>query len=137
MLQLTWRVHRLDQLIGLIPANRLIRDHLRDLSLRSRIGRYKVVFCLQGLVSAPGGLEPTGKIVHFSCERGPLETDRELLSRRHGAACSRAHSVSGASLRRRPGAARRGAVAARPASRFVPGTVSYTHLDVYKRQAQL
>jgi hypothetical protein len=47
MLQLTGRAHRLDQLIGLIPANRLIRDHLRDLSLRSRIGRYKVVFCPQ------------------------------------------------------------------------------------------
>src|ERR1039457_5900813 len=44
MPQLTGRVHRLDQLTGLIPANRLIRDHLRDLSLRSRIGRYKVVY---------------------------------------------------------------------------------------------
>src|SRR5260370_32259885 len=43
MLQLIGRAHRLDKLIGLIPANRLIRDHLRDLSLRSRIGRYKVV----------------------------------------------------------------------------------------------
>jgi hypothetical protein len=37
-------VHRLDRLSGFIPANRLIRDHLRDLSLRSRIGRYKVTF---------------------------------------------------------------------------------------------
>src|ERR1019366_1971048 len=44
MLPLTGRAHRLDQLTGLIPANRLIRDHLRDLSLRSRIGRYKVVY---------------------------------------------------------------------------------------------
>src|SRR5271167_4753183 len=53
MRQLIWRAHRLDQLIGLIPANRLIRDHLRDLSLRSRIGRYKVVYQPQLFLNGP------------------------------------------------------------------------------------
>src|ERR1019366_199077 len=66
MLPLTGRAHRLDQLTGLIPANRLIRDHLRDLSLRSRIGRYKVVFRPLLRFPSPGVSwgRPAGELYH-------------------------------------------------------------------------